>query len=52
MLRTAFIIALAIGSVAGLPLAMAASVGGSQKSVEAIVRPNFIPDEIEAFLRR
>lgn len=44
MLRTAFIIALAIGSVAGLPLAMAATIGGSQESVEAIVKPNFAPD--------
>lgn len=52
MLRTAFIIALAIGSVAGLPLAMAASVGGSQKSVEAIVKPNFAPIDVAEFLRR
>ena len=44
MLRTAFIIALAIGFVAGLPLAMAATIGGSQENVEAIVKPNFAPD--------
>lgn len=52
MLRTAFIIALAIGSVAGLPLAMAASVGGSQKNVEAIVKPNFAPIDVSQFLPR
>ena len=46
MLRTAFAIALAFASVAGLPLAMAASVGGSQKSVEAIVKPNFAPIDL------
>ncbi len=52
MLRTAFIIALAIGSVAGLPLATAATLGGSQKSVEAIVKPNFAPIDVSEFLRR
>lgn len=52
MLRNAFIIALAIGSVAGLPLAMAASVGGSQENVEAIVKPNFAPIDVAEFLRR
>jgi Na+(H+)/acetate symporter ActP len=52
MLRTAFAIAIALAFVAGLPLAMAASVGGSQESVEAIVKPNFAPISIEDFLRR
>lgn len=51
MLRTAFAIALAVSAVAGLPLAMAASVGGSQESVEAIVKPNFAPDILQ-FLPR
>lgn len=52
MLRTAFIIALAIGFVVGLPLAMAASVGGSQENVEAIVKHNFAPIDVKDFLRR
>jgi hypothetical protein len=52
MLRTAFIIALAIGFVAGLPLAMAASVGGSQESVQDIVEENFAPIDVKDFLRR
>lgn len=52
MLRTAFIIALAIGSVAGLPLAMAASVGGSQESVQDIVEENFAPIDVSQFLPR
>ena len=52
MLRTAFAIAFALAAVAGLPLAMAASVGGSQQSVEAIVKPNFAPIDVAEFLRR
>lgn len=52
MLRTAFIISLALVSILGLPVAMAATLGGSQESVEAIVKPNFAPISIEDFLRR
>jgi len=43
MIRTAFAIALILASFS-LPLAVAASLGGSQESVEAIVKPNFAPD--------
>jgi hypothetical protein len=43
MIRGAFIVALAL-SAFSLPLAVAASLGGSQESVEAIVKPNFAPD--------
>ena len=51
MIRSAFIFALAL-SAFSLPLAVAASLGGSQESVEAIVKPNFAPISIEDFLRR
>lgn len=52
MLRTAFIFALALTSLLGLPVAMAASLGGSQENVEAIVKPNFAPIDVSDFLAR
>lgn len=52
MLRTAFIISLALVSILGLPVAMAATLGGSQESVEAIVKPNFAPIDVSDFLAR
>ena len=52
MLRTAFVIALVLTGMIGLPLATAATLGGSQESVEYIVKPNFAPISIEDFLRR
>ena len=52
MLRTAFVVAFVIAAIGGLPLAMAASLGGSQESVEAIVKPNFAPIDVADFLSR
>ena len=52
MFRTAFVIALVLTGMIGLPLATAATLGGSQESVESIVKPNFAPISIEDFLRR
>jgi len=46
MIRNAFLIAFAIAAVAGLPIAMAASLGGSQQNVEAIVKHNFAPIDL------
>jgi hypothetical protein len=45
MIRTAFAIALILASFS-LPLAMAASLGGSQQNIEEIVRPNFAPIDL------
>jgi hypothetical protein len=52
MLRTAFIISLALVSILGLPLATAATLGGSQESVQDIVEENFAPIDVKDFLRR
>ena len=52
MLRTAFVLALALASIIGLPLATAASLGGSQKNLEEIVKPNFAPIDISELLPR
>jgi hypothetical protein len=49
MVRSAFILALVL-SAFSLPLAVAASLGGSQENVEAIVKHNFAP--IDLPLRR
>ena len=50
MLRTAFGIAFIL-SAFSLPLAMAASLGGSQKNVEAIVKGNFAPVDVYSIRR-
>ena len=52
MLRTAFVIALVLTGMIGLPLAMAATLGGSQESVQDIVEENFAPIDVKDFLRR
>ena len=52
MLRTAFIISLALVSILGLPLAMAATLGGSQENVQDIVEENFAPIDVSDFLAR
>ena len=51
MIRGAFIFALAL-SAFSLPLAVAASLGGSQESVQDIVEENFAPIDVKDFLRR
>ena len=45
MVRSAFIFALAL-SAFSLPIAVAASLGGSQQNVEAIVKHNFAPIDL------
>ena len=46
MVRSAFLVAFVFASIAGLPVAVAATLGGSQQNVEAIIKHNFAPIDL------